>query len=160
MGYFVSFFSGHAVWLPDFSPPTRDRAQVPCSGSAESYLLDCQGSPLQASSFQVYLYKIIFHCIIHNAWPKIVQVTYNKNSSKKVLKKSRKHDLGNYTLPVSSLFKSNQNYRIYFPTNQGRAIHPCPFSICYLLPAWSSYLFRNHVFVKDKLSQNEHRGTY
>ena len=43
LSLFFFFVVLHGMW--DLSSPTRDQTHTPCTGRAESYPLDCQGSP-------------------------------------------------------------------------------------------------------------------
>ena len=68
----------HSMW--DLSSPTRDRTRAPCSGSAESWPLDHQGSPhvlfwCQKNMWNAYI--IILNGISKDyPWSMLVQVTF------------------------------------------------------------------------------------
>ena len=57
---FFFFFWPCSMW--DLSSPARDQIHIPCNGTAESYPLDRQGSPLQfahSAFFSMYVYRFI-----------------------------------------------------------------------------------------------------
>ena len=69
-----SDFSGNNVFVPylfifwphssmgGLSFPSRDRTHAPCSGSMESYLIVCQGSPTMSLRFS-FSVNLLLHCL-------------------------------------------------------------------------------------------------